>query len=183
MPWPNTAQDGFVVASGWAPGLAPDPSLYFEWSFTIDAVTEIDLTSIQLALLRGVQGPNHGAELWDLHASLDGFGSSDVSLATLDIIASGVDEQTIFNVDLSTLGTLQNATVTFRLYGYDYTSAADYSGLGNDSGWVITGTGADVVLDGIVVPEPSLALLVGVGLLLLGSLAPRPAQSSAKRSR
>ena len=58
-----------------------------------------------------------------------------------------------------------------------------HSGLGNDSGWVITGTGADVVLDGIVVPEPSLALLVGVGLLLLGSLAPRPAQSSAKRSR
>jgi hypothetical protein len=80
-----------------------------------------------------------------------------------------------------------NTTVTFRLYGYDYTAASDYSGLGNDSGWVIAGTGADVVLDGIVVPEPGAALLVGVGLLLLAGLArPAPrrsAQSIAKRSR
>lgn len=188
-PWPNTSQDGFVVASGWAPGLAPDAARYFEWSFTIDASTEIQLSSIQLALLRGVQGVNHGAELWDLHASLDGFSTSDLSLATLDISTSGVDEQVIFNVDLSALGTLMNTTVTFRLYGYDYTSANDYSGLGNDSGWVIGGSGTDIMIDGILVPEPGVAILVGVGLLLLGSFArvapcqQRSAQSIAKRSR
>jgi len=183
--WPNTNQDGFVVASDWAPGAVADPSRYFEWSFTIDASTEIDLNSIDLALFRGLQGPNHGAELWDLHASLDGFSGSDIALATLSIAASAGDEQTLFNVDLSTLGTLMNATLTFRLYGYDYTSNNDYSGLGNDSGWQIGGTGADVVIDGILVPEPGVALLVGLGLLLLGSFArpARVAQSSAKRSR
>ncbi|MDH3685397.1 MAG: hypothetical protein OEP95_04185 [Myxococcales bacterium] len=183
--WPNTNQDGFVVASDWAPGAVADPSRYFEWSLTIDASTEIDLNSIDLALFRGLQGPNHGAELWDLHASFDGFSGSDISLATLDISASAGDEQTLFNVDLSTLGTLMNTTVTFRLYGYDYTSNNDYSGLGNDSGWVIGGTGADVMIDGVLVPEPSVALMVGVGLLLLGSFArsSRTAQSSAKRSR
>ena len=183
-PWPSGGQDGFVVASGWAPGLVADPSLYFEWSFTVDAVTQVALNSVTLALLRGVQGPNHGAELWDLHASVDGFVGSDVSLATLDISASGVDEQIVFVVDLSALGTVSNTTVTFRLYGYDYTSGADYSGLGNDSGWVISGTGADVLVDGlIVVPEPATALLLGLALVLLGSLARPAPQSSPKRSR
>jgi hypothetical protein len=182
-PWGSTAQDGFVVASGWAPGPAPDPSLYFEWSFTLDASTSVQLSSIELALLRGIQGGNHGAELWDLHASTDAFGGgSDVFLATLDISSSGVDEQIVFNVDLSVLGTVTNTTVTFRLYGYDYTSAADFSGLGNDSGWVISGTGADLTVDGILVPEPRSAILLATGLVLLGSFA-RLLQSSAKRSR
>ena len=78
---------------------------------------------------------------------------------------------------------LWRATARFR------TSANDYSGLGNDSGWVISGTGADLMIDGTLVPEPPAALLVGIGLLLLGSFArpvqarPRSVQSSANLSR
>jgi hypothetical protein len=170
-PWPLTSQDGFVVASGWAPGASADPGRYFEWSVTAAVGTAIQFDSLTLALLRGVQGANHGAQLWDLRASTDDFGVSDVFLQTLDISGSGVDEQVIFVVDLSALGA-QSGTVTFRLYGYDYTSATDYSGLGNDSGWVIAGSGADLGIEGsmvTLVPEPRTALLFGAGLAALAA--------------
>ena len=124
-------------------------------------------STISLALFRGVQGANHGAELWDLRASTDGFASSDLFLSTFDISASGVDEQIPFlGVDISALGT-QAGSVTFRLYGYDYTSPADFSGLGNDSGWVISGTGSNVIIEGTVVPEAPTGSLLGGGLALL----------------
>jgi hypothetical protein len=180
-PWPNTSQNGFVVASGWAAGAAPDPGRYFEWSVSAGAGTAIEFDSLTLALLRGVQGANHGAQLWDLRASTDGFGASDVLLQTLDISGSGADEQVSFVVDLSTLGT-QGGTVTFRLYGYDYTSASDYSGLGNDSGWLISGTGVDLGIDGnlvTLVPEPGTAVLLVAGLVLLGASRSRPGTVSS----
>jgi hypothetical protein len=69
------------------------------------------------------------------------------------------------------LGSRQG-TVTFRLFGYDYTSPADYSGLGNDSGWLISGTGSDVIVEGTVgtvvpAPEPSTAAMAMIGLFWL----------------
>ncbi len=71
--------------------------------------------------------------------------------------------------------------MTFRLFGYDYTSPADYSGLGNDSGWLIAGTGANLGVDGdlvTLVPEPGTALLLAAGLTLLGY---RPRSSTSSR--
>lgn len=167
-PWSSTAEDGFIAASGWAPGAAADPSLYYEWSITADPGHMISYQSITLALFRGVQGAQHGAEQWDLHASTDGFASSNIALQTFDISASGVDEQIIFSgADISSIGTVAG-TVTFRLYGYDYTSPTDFSGLGNDSGWLITGTGTNPVVDGMVIPEPGTGVLLLTGLLGLG---------------
>lgn len=167
-PWASTAQDGFIAASDWAPGLAPDPTKYYEWTVTPGAGMAITYETLTLALFRGIQGASHGAQRWDLRASSDGFASSNLFLDTFDISASGVDEQVIFGADVSALGTA-SATVTFRLFGYDYTSPSDFSGLGNDSGWLISGTGINPVIGGSVVvnPEPRSALLLAFGLLLL----------------
>ena len=169
-PW-TFGQTGFVAAAGWAPGLVADPGKYFEFSVTVASGSGVQFNSMGLALLRGIQGANHGAQLWDLRASTDGFATS-VLVQTLDISSSAADTQVIFSVDLSALGT-QTGTVTFRLYGYDYTSPADYAGLGNDSGWVIFGTGVDLGIDGTVVsvvPEPASLPLVGLGLVLVAAV-------------
>lgn len=166
--WSSVAQDGFIAASNWAPGLSPDPTKYYEWTVTAGPGYLIAYQTLTLALFRGIQGGNHGAELWDLRASTDGFTSSDAYLRTFDISSSAMDEQTIFaGVDISAIGTVAG-TVTFRLYGYDYTSSSDYSGLGNDSGWLIYGTGTNPLLTGTIVPEPRTALLVLLGLTALG---------------
>jgi hypothetical protein len=177
--WGSTAQDGFVAARGWANSPTTyDPTRYYQFSISADPGFEITYQTLDIALFRGINGGGHGAQMWDLHASTDGFSVVDLDLGTFDISASGVDEQTPFlGHDVSAIGT-QAGTVTFRLYGYDYTSVADYSGFGNDDGtWAISGTGVDPVVGGTVtaagsgVPEPAALWLAGSGLfgmLILG---------------
>jgi len=177
--WNSTAQDGFIAARGWASSPTTyDPGRYYQFSVTADIGYSVTYETLDLALFRGINGGGHGAEKWDLRASTDGFTTVDLALGTFDIASSGVDEQIAFlGHDISGLGT-QAGTVTFRLYGYDYTSSGDYSGLGNDSGWLITGTGVNPTLGGVVsaagggsVPEPRgfvLALTGLAGLFLLG---------------
>ena len=168
--WTSTAQNGFVAASNWAPGLARDPGKFYQFSTVADPGYQITYESLDLALFRGIQGANHGAQLWDLYASVDSFTTSEVLVATFDISGSSGDLQVQFmGTNVSAIGT-QQGTVTFRLYGYDYTSPSDYSGLGNDSGWLIYGTGSNVILNGTVspyvpTPEPSTAMLAMAGLV------------------
>jgi hypothetical protein len=161
-PWPG-GFCCFTAASGWS--LAFDPTRYFEFTVSADPTHSIIYDSITLSLFRGVQGANHGAESWDLRASHDGFGST---LASFSLLGSAADEQILFaNTDISALGE-QFGTVTFRLYGYDYTSPSDYSGLGNHAGpFPLSGTGSNLVVEGVVTPEPSTIILVAVGLTIL----------------
>jgi hypothetical protein len=176
--WPMTSQDGFVAASGWAASaLSYDPGRYYQFTVTAAAGYEIGYETIDLALFRGVWGGGHGAQLWELHASVDGFASSDVTLGTFDISASAADTQTAFvGHDISALGA-QAGTVTFRLYGYDQTQPGDYSGLGNDDGtWLIFGAGLDPVISGTIaaVPETARSALLWLGLLGLAATGSRP---------
>ena len=164
-PWPG-GYCCFTAASGWGTSAAaPDLTRYYEFSITADPGYWIVYEDITLSLFRGVQAGNHGAELWQLRASHDGYASS---LAAFDISASAADEQTLFsNVDISALGT-RPGTITFRLYGYDYTAATDYSGLGNHPGPTpLTGTGSDLVVGGQLVPEPVTLAQLGLGLAML----------------
>jgi hypothetical protein len=161
-PWPG-GFCCFTAASGWT--LAFDPSRYYEFSVTADPGHSIAYESITLSLFRGIQGAQHGAESWELRSSADTFGSA---LASFDISSSAADEQVLFSgVDISALGTLPG-TLIFRLYGFDYTSPTDYSGLGNHPGPILTGTGSNLVIEGLVTPEPGTAVLVAVGLVALG---------------
>lgn len=163
-PWPG-GYCCFTAAAGWS--LAFDASRYFEFSVTADPGHSIAYDSITLSLFRGISGATHGAESWQLRSSVDAFGST---LAGFSLAGSAGDEQVLFaGVDISALGT-QSGTVTFRLYGYDYTAPGDYSGLGAQPGTTpLTGTGSNLILDGTVVPEPSTAVLVTLGLIVLGS--------------
>jgi hypothetical protein len=169
--WASTSESGFAAARDWAAGLTRDTGRYYEFSVSADPGFAITYQTLSLALFRGIQGANHGAQRWDLYASPDLF-ASELLLASFDISSSGGDQQIQFlGTDISALGTRQGS-VTFRLYGYDYTSAADYSGLGNDSGWLIGGTGSNVILDGSVgavvpSPEPGTAAMAMLGLFWL----------------
>jgi hypothetical protein len=84
-------------------------------------------------------------------------------------------------VDISAVGT-QSGTVTFRLYGYDYTSPLDYSGLGNQPGpggtptEPLMGTGSDLIVGGQLVPEPATLAPLGLGLAMLGFAGQRRAR-------
>jgi len=163
-PWPG-GYCCFTAAADWGPGAAPDLTKYYEFSITAAVGHMIVYEDITLSLFRGIQGANHGAQLWQLRASHDAYGSI---LYVFDISGSGADEQTLFsNVDISAVGT-QPGTVTFRLYGYDYTSAADYSGFGNQPGSTpLSGTGANLTTGGQVVPEPLTLAQLGLGLAML----------------
>jgi hypothetical protein len=164
-PWPG-GYCCFTAASDWGTSAAaPDLTRYYEFSVTAAAGTWIVYEDITLSLFRGIQAGNHGAELWQLRASHDGYASS---LASFDISASLADEQTLFSgADISAVGT-RTGTVTFRLYGYDYTAATDYSGLGNQPGSTpLTGTGSDLVVGGQLVPEPVTLAQLGLGLAML----------------
>ena len=164
-PWPG-GFCCFTAAADWGSGAAgPDLTRYYEFSVTAAAGFAILYQDISLSLFRGIQGANHGAQLWQLRASHDGFASA---LASFDISASAADEQILFSaVDISAVGR-QLGTVTFRLYGYDYTSPADYSGLGNHPGpFPLLGSGTNLTVGGQVVPEPMTLTQLGLGLAVL----------------
>lgn len=161
-PWPG-GYCCFTAAAGWT--LALDPTRYFEFSVTADPGHSIAYESITLSLFRGISGSTHGAESWVLRSSVDAF-TGDV--AAFSLAGTPSDSQTLFSdVDISSIGT-QVGTVVFRLYGFDYTAPGDYSGFGNQPGTTpLSGTGSNLIIQGMVIPEPGTALLVGGGLAAL----------------
>ena len=164
-PWPG-GYCCFTAAAGWETSAAgPDLTKYYEFSVTAAATHSIVYQEIALSLFRGIQGTDHGAELWQLRASYDGYAST---LAFFDISSSAADQQILFsNVDISAVGT-QSGTVTFRLYGYDYTAPGDYSGFGNHPGPTpLTGTGTNLTVGGQLAPEPVTLAQLGLGLAML----------------
>ena len=163
---PSWGYSSSLCARNWSEDMAIDEDSYYEFSVTPDEGMGMDFDTLTLALARGHYGGNHGAQMWDLRTSVDGFSST---LLSYDLTDSSWDEQILFaDSDISSLGT-QYDTVTFRLYGYDDGGSTDYSGLANwskDS--TLTGTGSNVVIGGSVVPEPTaLAMLLPVAALAL----------------
>jgi hypothetical protein len=164
-PWPG-GYCCFVAAADWETSAAgPDLTKYYEFSISAAVGYSIVYEDITLSLFRGIRGASHGAQLWQLRASHDGYAGV---LAVFDISGAAADEQTPFSaVDISAVGT-QPGTVTFRLYGYDYTSPMDYSGLGNHPGPTpLSGTGSNLIMGGQLAPEPMTLVQVSLGLTML----------------
>jgi hypothetical protein len=159
---------------------------FYEWSFTVQEGTEVDVSTFDVNLRRSaVNAPDH----FHLFASTDGFATAGTQVATWDYHgrSSGTAPTTITDgqwmttdtagqnagnpitqQDLSGASILQDVaagiTVTFRMYVWgDHTGAADSNtiALGRFQGPLVGGTVT-------AVPEPaSLALfgIAGAGLL------------------
>jgi len=132
------------------------------WSVTPTAGNQIDFTGANTTFSLWFNGDSpggpHGADTWDLHASLNNFTGSDITLATGMSLGTTFLNQIPESVSLSPLGA-QIGTVTFRLYGYNDTkqvAGQDSAGFGNNTGTLI-GTGGNLLVQGTVsaVPEPS----------------------------
>jgi hypothetical protein len=158
-----------AAASGWATSaVAPDLARYFSFSVSANVGHSIEYQTLTMALFRGADALTHGADQWQLRSSVDGFTGS---VAGFDISASAADEQVLFSdVDISSVGT-QIGSVEFRLYGFDYTNLSDNSGFGNNDG--LPGTGANVSVGGLVIPEPASIALVLFGMAGLAGIRRR----------
>ena len=156
---PNSSQaiPGTVMARRWSTDSSPDPAKYLEFSVSADPGYLVSYDSVTLGLFRSYRrAGRYGAESWDLRASTDGFSSSDVFLSSFDISGSASNEQVVFSdVDISVLGT-QSSTVSFRLYGYDAAGNNNFSGLSNEDGTSLGGSGSDLMLGGLVAPASPL---------------------------
>lgn len=160
---------GFMAATHWEKKSTPHKNKYFQFDVTADEGYSIDYSTISFSLFRGDYKNNkHGAEIWSLQASTDGFKKDIVDLASLDISSSRSDEQVFFDsLDISSLG-LKDQTVSFRLYGAADNYNNDYSGLGNTNQYGFKGQGSNLQLGGKVVnnqavPEPATLIVLGLG--------------------
>jgi hypothetical protein len=119
MPF-NSAQS-FCYLS-WPTGGALDPTRYYEFSITPNAGFEIQYTHVALAVASG----GSGTGTFEIHASLDGFGASDITLGTQNFPIDSTWHA--YTMSAAALGT-QSGTVTFRFYMYNVPTNG-YSGLG-----------------------------------------------------
>lgn len=151
-------------ASGWTQpdlGGAIANSDYFEWSLSPLAGTTFSVTSAYYAIFRSSTGPSN----FTLRSSFDGYASDLWAVSNLSSTA-----QQNYTIDLSGAAGLQglSAAVTFRLYGYLNTAVAGTARI-EDEGAGAPAT-ADLIMNGLAIPEPGTMALMGLGLIGLACL-------------
>jgi len=161
---PISFDQTMAAASAWPVG-SFGPSQYFQFSVTPEAGFAVTYSTLSYSLFRTVIGASSNIKSWQLHASLDGFSSSDITLANNDLGTAGNTQMVLFNNNISALGT-KSTQVTFRLYGRDDgNSGGGLAGLANRTSF--TGTGSNVLLGGSVVPEAeNMAVAAAFGLIV-----------------
>jgi len=154
----------------WPTGGALSPTEYYEFSIAPDAGFEIQYTDIDLAVASG----GSGTGTFEIHASLDGFTGSDITLATQNFPINGTWQA--YNLNIAALGT-QPSNVTFRFYMYNIPSA--FSGLGVNPTFGPNGRNLSVNGNVQVIPEPSTYLLFAVGILAIFGIGYRQRKKAA----
>lgn len=146
------------------PGL--NPAEYYEFEVTPDAGFAIDYDTFDLSVASG-SGSNLNFEL---HASLDGFESSDILLDGAGFVADSTWHA--FNdLDASSLGT-QSVAVAFGLYLFSTTDDTfGFAGLGNEP--VFGDEGQNFRVNGTVMPVPGPATLGIACVFALGGVVRR----------
>jgi len=151
---------GTFTFGTWGAGASPDTTKYIDFSITPTAGNQVAYSTISFAV-GARMNVAHGADLWDLQYSLDGFGTAGTQLGstiTVSLAGSGFRGNTtlVNNLDISAIGT-QTGTVTFRLFGYDDTSAGSHVAGLVGTGNANLGGGQELTVNGTVsaVPEPS----------------------------
>ncbi len=141
---------GSFCALVWSRSGTPDPDAYFQIQITPDGIPSITYTSMIFALAVDNSPPDYvGPPNFVLRYSTDGTNFTDLFTGTL----SRPDDvyQEIFNVDISSIGTV-SGPVYFRLYGYGPydDSLGDTLCLANAPSDTtnFNGTGANVVIMG-----------------------------------
>lgn len=135
---------------------------YFRWGFTVtDGTVQVDLTTLDIRVDRSGTGPDD----FEIQASVNG--APGISVLTHDYAdaTSGVN---FLGVDLSAInGLTAGDSVVFTLGAFNAESTAGTFDLetitfpGGSDAIVVSG-------DISVIPEPSTALLIGLGLAGLG---------------
>jgi hypothetical protein len=161
---PISFDQTLAASSAWPVG-SFGPSQYFQFSVTPEAGYAVTYSTLSYSLFRTVIGANSNIKSWQLHASLDGFSSNDITLANNDLGTAGNTEMVLFNNNISALGT-RSTQVTFRLYGRDDGNlGGGLAGLANRTSF--SGTGSNVLLGGSVVPEAeNMAVAAALGLIV-----------------
>lgn len=142
-----------------------DSGKYFQFSVTPEAGYAVTYSTLTYSLFRTVLATTD-VKTWELRASLDGFASSNIQLASNSLEGVGSLTMARFINNISALGT-QSGQVTFRLFGQDNGNTGNgLAGLVNRTEFA--GTGSDVLLGGSIsaVPEAEQIGMIAAGSLL-----------------
>lgn len=145
---PNT-----LNASGWTSSAVPDlVNDFYEFTVTPAFPFEVSLTDLRF----GVEASAGGPTAYQLRTSVDSFSAP---LILGNSVPPGVP--LLNDVNLRAFPGFQNlpASVTFRLFAYNASSAAGTFALID-----LGPNGPGVQVSGTVVPEPSTLTLIGVGI-------------------
>ncbi len=139
----------------------------FFFTINIPSSTTVSLTS--LSFLQGLDvnsgSVNNNYFKWDLVITTTGSETPGASQTTFAQSQVGSNADITFNeaATLSGLDNLTNVDVTFAFTGH-YGTLADYTGGSNTGRWIYLD---NMTFTGEAIPEPSAALLGGIGMLAL----------------
>ena len=143
-----TAAGGSISANEWTTANEVDSDDYFEFGIGIDAATTTTLASISFAERRSGTGIRN----FVLRSSLDGFSSDTVTARSVPDDTDTRDQTLLLPPVFSNLN---DATITFRLYGYSAEGSGGTWRLANHST-----LGGLVIDSGVVAPDTTPPVVV-----------------------
>lgn len=128
----NTSNGSDFSARAWNAAsqiAAQNNNEYFQWSVTADPNNNIDITELNVRLLRNNNGPSS----WQIFYSLDGFTTAGIPLSS-DQTAN--ISETNYNFSGLIINSGDAGTITFRLYAWNANNNGGSFTIAGDPSWV-----------------------------------------------